>query len=235
MIVCRAAGLALPRCWCSPRLTGRHGQDPRSSSSNVIVAILDPRQPERVGRLPAPLRGRARVEDLEAVGGRLVQRDVRVAEDHRVRVGEAAPQPRQAPARPARRRGPSRSARPRTRAVRCSGSRGLEPAVVARCRGRRAPAARAPAARRSTDRSHQVPGVQDRVGADAESARPEAAGCPAACGCRRSPRGARRPLSYATPSARSSVDRARASGARGHRFESCRARHVELVRSGSAR
>ena len=33
----------------------------------------------------------------------------------------------------------------------------------------------------------------------------------------------------ATPSARSSVDRARASGARGHRFESCRARHVGQV------
>src|SRR3954468_19721311 len=54
-----------------------------------------------------------------------------------------------------------------------------------------------------------------------------------ASGNRRDPRGkcvseitatTTRTAKLAAPSARSSVDRARASGARGHRFESCRAR-----------
>ena len=47
----------------------------------------------------SPALGRAaRVEDLKAVGSALVQRDVRVPEDHRVGVGEPGSQPRE-PAR----------------------------------------------------------------------------------------------------------------------------------------
>ena len=77
---------------------------------------------------------------------------------------------------------------------------------------------------------HHVAGVQDRVGALQPLARTRRAACAirAAGACPRSPRGPPG-AKLATPSARSSVDRARASGARGHRFESCRARRMVAV------
>ena len=58
-----------------------------------------------VARLAPPVGGAAGVEDLEAVGGALVQRDVRVAEDDGVGVGEAAAQALDATGLRGRRRG----------------------------------------------------------------------------------------------------------------------------------
>ena len=122
--------------------------------------VLDRRDPHRVRGRAAALGRRARVEDLEAVA-LLVQRQVRVAEDDRVGLGEAA---RIRASRPVR--GPASwiiaIRAPAASTVRAGGSRAAAP-PCRRCRGSRAPAARAPRAA-AAPRAHQVAGVQDRVG-----------------------------------------------------------------------
>ena len=64
-------------------------------------AIGYPREAHAVPRLAAAVGGAAGVEDLEAVV-LLVKRDVRMAEDHGVALGELHPHPPQAPVRLAR-------------------------------------------------------------------------------------------------------------------------------------
>ena len=95
---------------------------------------------------------------------------VRVPEDHRVRVGEAAAQAGEPAGARARRRGPSRSARPPTSTVRVSGSRACSSAESTfprtACTG--GPSA---CERVEHRRLHEVAGVQDRVGARAGARR----------------------------------------------------------------
>ena len=63
------------------------------TSSKVTLPPSARATPMRVVGHAAAVGGAAGVEDLEALGVGLVQRDVRVAEDHRVRVGEALAHP----------------------------------------------------------------------------------------------------------------------------------------------
>ena len=134
--------------------------------------------PHRVGRRPAALRRRARVEDLEAVPASLVLGQVRVAEQHRVGLREPRLQP------------PSRSA---ARPASCTIAIRLPPGSTTRAPGSRrrtaasstlpwTPCTGGPIAS-SVDHlvADQVAAVQDRV------RRPHPLDAPS--GSRRAPRG----------------------------------------------
>ncbi len=204
-------------------------------SSNAIVAALDAREAHRVGGGPAALGRAARVEDLKAVLGALVQRQVRVAEDHGVGAVAEAPAHAREPAAP--RAGvvdhrdaglarPPRRARPAAAgaAPRCRRCR-ARPRAADRSRSRsrststvmKSPAwtIRSAAAMRSTQALGQAPPAARHVGVGDD--------CDDGHGS-----------TLNRTRARSSVDRALPSGGRSRRFESCRARSRNLAYLGQA-
>ena len=144
------------------------------------------RSPSCASGARAALGRRAGVEDLEAVARPLVQRQVRVAEDHRVGVLEARRACARAAPCAARRRGSSRSAR---RPARPRGRSAASAAAPRRRRCRGSPWTGGPSRLEHPQHldAHEVAGVQDRVGGAqlGHAARRAARACRAACGCRR--------------------------------------------------
>ena len=108
-------------------------EDPRGHHETVVEHQL---AHGRAGLAPL-VGGRAGVEGALTVG-HLVPRDVGVAEDHEVGVGEPAPQP------PGSRRPPTAAPGARARASGASGSPSLKAGSSAHPPGGRRPAARAP-------------------------------------------------------------------------------------------
>ena len=154
---------------------------PQSSTSRNATSPVRHGDAHRVARRAAALGRAPRVEDLKAALG-LVQRQVRVAEDDRVGVGErraaAAPGARA----PARRRGSRRSARsPASISVR-SGSRRAQARRRRRCRARRPARGRGRRSPRSAAAAGEVAGVDHQVGGAHPLARRPS-------GSRRRPRG----------------------------------------------
>ena len=213
---------------------GAPGELPTRARSSKRARPSGRARAHRVGRRPAALGRAARVEDLEAVVGCLVQRQVRVAEDHGVGASaKRAPHPLEAAGRAARvvdHRDPRAvgldHALRRQRRAQLRASR--------RCRARPTSGGPIASSSRSTSTVKMSPACRSRSAAAIRSTQ--------ASGSRRPPRGMcvseMTAISIAgsrltEPGARSSVDRALPSGGRSRRFESCRARRLQSAASAS--
>src|SRR5215211_5538916 len=88
--------VARPTRWPTRRRRGRSVQHDELEAHRAVAHLG---QAHRVARLTTAVRRAAGVEELQAVRPRLVQRDVRMAEDHGAGTGEAGPHAGHAPRR----------------------------------------------------------------------------------------------------------------------------------------